>query len=202
MLFVYLLLLPVFWPVFLLCLLVQRQTWLREALSQVCKGQMEEVEQIKQCLTVLRKENLGDQDENGEEMRDGDDEDERESAFEMLSDLCENLDNARGLWRSSRTSKVWADLIPGVIETSFWIDFCFHRSDGAWWARVVRLPVFVSRPEWAEVACCWSCCLLCSEHATDSGPPAQYWDSPKAASTNRFRPGPHRQGQSTLCCLM
>lgn len=70
---------------------------MREALSQVCKGQMEEVEQIKQCLTVLRKENLGDQDENGEEMRDGDDEDERESAFEMLSELCENLDNARGL---------------------------------------------------------------------------------------------------------
>lgn len=58
---------------------------------------MEEVEQIKQCLTVLRKENLGDQDENGEEMRDGDEEDERESAFEMLSELCENLDNARGL---------------------------------------------------------------------------------------------------------
>ncbi|KAF6734516.1 Hsp70-binding protein 1 [Oryzias melastigma] len=75
----------------------ERQTWLREALSQVCKGQMEEVEQIKQCLTVLRKENLGDQDENGEEMRDGDEEDERESAFEMLSELCENLDNARDL---------------------------------------------------------------------------------------------------------
>lgn len=76
---------------------VQRKTWLREALSEVCKGQLDEVEQIKQCLSVLRKENVGDKDENGEEMRDEDDEDERESAFEMLSELCENLDNARGL---------------------------------------------------------------------------------------------------------
>lgn len=76
---------------------VQRKTWLREALSEVCKGQLDEVEQIKQCLSVLRKENVGDKDENGEEMWDEDDEDERESAFEMLSELCENLDNARGL---------------------------------------------------------------------------------------------------------
>uniref|UniRef100_A0A3P9ITN1 Hsp70-binding protein 1 n=1 Tax=Oryzias latipes TaxID=8090 RepID=A0A3P9ITN1_ORYLA len=75
----------------------ERKTWLREALSEVCKGQLDEVEQIKRCLSVLHKENVGDKDENGEEMRDEDDEDEREWAFEMLSELCENLDNARDL---------------------------------------------------------------------------------------------------------
>lgn len=71
----------------------QRKVWLREALSDVCKGQMDEVNQMKQCLDVLCKEGMK---EKGEEERDEEDEDERESAFEMLSDLTENLDNARG----------------------------------------------------------------------------------------------------------
>lgn len=62
--------------------------WLREALAEACKGQLDEVEQMKRCLAVLCK---GERD--GE---DDEDEDERESAFEMLSELCENLDNARG----------------------------------------------------------------------------------------------------------
>ncbi|XP_054615831.1 hsp70-binding protein 1 [Dunckerocampus dactyliophorus] len=70
----------------------ERSLWLREALADVCKGQMDEVEQMKQCLTVLNKEDV-----NGEEDRDDDEEDERESAFELLSELCENLDNARDL---------------------------------------------------------------------------------------------------------
>ncbi|KAM9785246.1 hsp70-binding protein 1 [Syngnathus typhle] len=70
----------------------ERSTWLRDALADVCKGQMNEVEQMKQCLAVLNKEDV-----NGEADRDDDDEDERESAFELLSDLCENLDNARDL---------------------------------------------------------------------------------------------------------
>ncbi|XP_049602061.1 hsp70-binding protein 1 [Syngnathus scovelli] len=70
----------------------ERSAWLRDALADVCKGQMNEVEQMKQCLTVLNKEEV-----NGEGDRDDDDEDERESAFELLSDLCENLDNARDL---------------------------------------------------------------------------------------------------------
>ncbi|XP_013878678.1 hsp70-binding protein 1 [Austrofundulus limnaeus] len=70
----------------------ERKTWLREALSEVCKGQMDEVEQMKQCLVVLRKDEMGEKDQDD---GDDDDEDERESAFEMLSELCENLDNAR-----------------------------------------------------------------------------------------------------------
>ena len=77
--------------------LFQRKIWLREALADVCKGQMDEVEQMKQCLAVLRKEGMSESDRDGEEERDEEeDEDERESAFEMLSELCENLDNARG----------------------------------------------------------------------------------------------------------
>ncbi|XP_017283587.1 hsp70-binding protein 1 [Kryptolebias marmoratus] len=71
----------------------ERKTWLREALSEMCKGQMDEVEQMKRCLAVLDKTGEKEQDD-GEEEED-EEEDERESAFEMLSELCENLDNAR-----------------------------------------------------------------------------------------------------------
>ncbi|KAF7221197.1 hsp70-binding protein 1 [Nothobranchius furzeri] len=70
----------------------ERKTWLREALSEMCKGQLDEVEQVKQCLVVLHREEP-DEKERDEE----DDDDEREAAFEMLSELCENLDNARDL---------------------------------------------------------------------------------------------------------
>lgn len=75
----------------------ERKTWLREALADVCKGQMDEVEQMKQCLAVLRKEENSEREREGEEEREEEDEDERETAFEMLSELCENLDNARDL---------------------------------------------------------------------------------------------------------
>lgn len=59
---------------------------------------MDEVEQMKQCLAILRREGVSERerDREEEEARDEEDEDERESAFEMLSELCENLDNARG----------------------------------------------------------------------------------------------------------
>lgn len=75
----------------------ERKEWLREALAHVCKGQMDEVEQMKQCLAVLRKEGMSEQEKEGEEEMDEEEEDERESAFEMLSELCENMDNARDL---------------------------------------------------------------------------------------------------------
>uniref|UniRef100_A0A8C5GWB5 Hsp70-binding protein 1 n=1 Tax=Gouania willdenowi TaxID=441366 RepID=A0A8C5GWB5_GOUWI len=74
-----------------------RKTWLRDALAEVCRGQMDEVEQMKQCLAVLRKEETNEQERDGADDRDEDEDDERESAFEMLSELCENLDNARDL---------------------------------------------------------------------------------------------------------
>ncbi|XP_029944621.1 hsp70-binding protein 1 [Salarias fasciatus] len=75
----------------------ERKAWLREALADVCKGQMDEVEQMKQCLTILNKEEASDRETSEEEDRDEDESDERESAFELLSELCENLDNARDL---------------------------------------------------------------------------------------------------------
>ncbi|XP_008328013.1 hsp70-binding protein 1 [Cynoglossus semilaevis] len=68
----------------------ERKAWLREALVDACKGQMDEVEQMKRCLEILREE------ETSESERD-EDEDDRESVFETLSELCENLDNARDL---------------------------------------------------------------------------------------------------------
>lgn len=46
---------------------------------------------MKACLAVLNQEGKGE----GES--DDDDDEAKESAFEMLSELCENLDNARGL---------------------------------------------------------------------------------------------------------
>ncbi|XP_019961504.1 hsp70-binding protein 1 [Paralichthys olivaceus] len=72
----------------------ERKTFLREALAEVCRGQMDEVEQMKQCLAVLHKEEKSESEREGEEEED---EDERESAFEVLTELCENLDNARDL---------------------------------------------------------------------------------------------------------
>lgn len=52
------------------------------------------MEQMKQCLAVLHREVKGEGEEDGDE---DDDVEEKESALEMLSELCENLDNARGL---------------------------------------------------------------------------------------------------------
>ncbi|KAF0032566.1 hypothetical protein F2P81_014856 [Scophthalmus maximus] len=76
----------------------ERKTWLREALAEVCKGQMDEVEQMKRCLAILLKEEVSKSEREGEEERDDEeDEDERESALETLSEFCENLDNARDL---------------------------------------------------------------------------------------------------------
>lgn len=71
--------------------------WLREALAEVSKGQMDEVQQMKQCLALLREEGMSERQRDGEEERDEEDADEREAVFEILSELCENLDSARGL---------------------------------------------------------------------------------------------------------
>ena len=70
------------------------------------KGQMNEVEQMKKCLVVLsrtegRVRGMGEGDEGcaggrGEGDEEEEEEDEREAALELLSELCENLDNARG----------------------------------------------------------------------------------------------------------
>lgn len=75
----------------------ERKAWLREALAEVTKGQMDEAEQMKQCLAILRSEEMNEREREGMEEMDEEDVDERESAFEVLSELCENLDNARDL---------------------------------------------------------------------------------------------------------
>ncbi len=58
---------------------------------------MDEVKQMKQCLTILRSDGMDQRERDGMEEMDEEDEDVRESVFEVLSELCENLDNARGL---------------------------------------------------------------------------------------------------------
>ncbi|XP_041813566.1 hsp70-binding protein 1 [Chelmon rostratus] len=75
----------------------ERKMWLREALAEVSKGQMDEVQQMKQCLALLREEGMSERQRDGEEERDEEDGDEREAVFEILSELCENLDSARDL---------------------------------------------------------------------------------------------------------
>ncbi|XP_053298639.1 hsp70-binding protein 1 [Pleuronectes platessa] len=72
----------------------ERKAFLKEALAEVCRGQVEEVEHIKQCLEILHKE---EKSESGKEGEDAEDEAERESAFKVITELCENLDNARDL---------------------------------------------------------------------------------------------------------
>lgn len=73
----------------------ERMEFLSGALAEVCKGQMDEVQQMKQCLEVLRRDECK---VRGSE-EDVEEDDEREEALEMLSELCENLDNARDLMK-------------------------------------------------------------------------------------------------------
>lgn len=47
---------------------------------------------MKQCLSVLRRTTARESQEHEEE----EEEEETEGALELLSELCENLDNARG----------------------------------------------------------------------------------------------------------
>lgn len=76
----------------------ERKEWLRGALAEISKGQMNEVEQMKRCLAVLQKDVMNTKECEGEEgQRDEEEEDERETALEILSEFCENLDNARDL---------------------------------------------------------------------------------------------------------
>uniref|UniRef100_A0A3B3QBZ6 Hsp70-binding protein 1 n=1 Tax=Paramormyrops kingsleyae TaxID=1676925 RepID=A0A3B3QBZ6_9TELE len=71
----------------------ERKAWLREALADICKGQQDEVEQMKQCLSILWRTTARESQEHKEE----EEEEETEGALELLSELCENLDNARDL---------------------------------------------------------------------------------------------------------
>lgn len=75
----------------------ETKTWLRQALAEACKGQMDEVEQMKECLNILRAEWNTGRERDGEDGEEG--AEEKESALELLSDLCENLDNARDLMK-------------------------------------------------------------------------------------------------------
>nr|ACQ58919.1 Hsp70-binding protein 1 [Anoplopoma fimbria] len=73
----------------------ERKLWLKNALSEICK--MDEVEQIKQCLAVLHQEGMSEREIKEEDERDEEEEDVRNKAFDVLLELCENLDNARDL---------------------------------------------------------------------------------------------------------
>lgn len=73
-------------------LVPQRRQWLQEAMSAACRGQREEVEQMKNCLRVLSQPTPA----SASEAELAVDQQEREGALELLADLCENMDNAAG----------------------------------------------------------------------------------------------------------
>uniref|UniRef100_A0A8C5MQ18 Hsp70-binding protein 1 n=1 Tax=Leptobrachium leishanense TaxID=445787 RepID=A0A8C5MQ18_9ANUR len=61
----------------------ERRQWLQAAMGNAFAGQVDEVQQIKECIEELTKSTI---DEDGEERK--------EQALQLLADLCENLDNA------------------------------------------------------------------------------------------------------------
>ncbi|XP_069494318.1 hsp70-binding protein 1 [Ambystoma mexicanum] len=69
----------------------ERRKWLQEAMSTAFQGQVDEVQQMKDCLAHLQRV-TGGGDEDAEEQQE--EEERKERALEMLADLCENLDNA------------------------------------------------------------------------------------------------------------
>lgn len=64
-------------------------------MSAACRGQREEVEQMKNCLQVLSQPTPL----SAGEAELASDQQEREGALELLADLCENMDNAAGIAR-------------------------------------------------------------------------------------------------------
>ncbi|XP_063798884.1 hsp70-binding protein 1 [Pseudophryne corroboree] len=61
----------------------ERRQWLQQAMSSAFAGQVDEVQQMKECLQEL-----------STETSDGDGDEKKQQALELLADLCENLDNA------------------------------------------------------------------------------------------------------------
>ncbi|XP_058037208.1 hsp70-binding protein 1 [Ahaetulla prasina] len=71
----------------------ERRQWLQEAMVEAFRGQMDEVEQMKECLRILEELSPGaERGESSEETHS--DLDRRENALDVLAELCENLDNA------------------------------------------------------------------------------------------------------------
>ncbi|XP_015665745.1 hsp70-binding protein 1 [Protobothrops mucrosquamatus] len=71
----------------------ERRQWLQEAMVEAFRGQMDEVEQMKECLRILEVSSPGaERGESSEETHS--DLERRESALDVLAELCENLDNA------------------------------------------------------------------------------------------------------------
>ncbi|TFJ95965.1 3-hydroxyacyl-CoA dehydrogenase [Platysternon megacephalum] len=71
----------------------ERRQWLQEAMAQAFRGQLEEVEQMKECLRVLEAVSPGGDGGETSEPAEGDPS-RQASALELLAELCENLDNA------------------------------------------------------------------------------------------------------------
>lgn len=64
----------------------EQKNWLQEAIAGAFKGQLDEIQQIKASLEILKKDT-----ETGEEEEE---DDEKGNALDLISDLCENMDNA------------------------------------------------------------------------------------------------------------
>ncbi|KAG8140457.1 hypothetical protein E2320_003141, partial [Naja naja] len=96
----------------------ERRQWLQEAMVEAFRGQMDEVEQMKECLRILEELSPGaERGESSEETHS--DLDRRESALDVLAELCENLDNAAEQelrWRAAHLVGTCAQNVPTVQE--------------------------------------------------------------------------------------
>ncbi|XP_034992284.1 hsp70-binding protein 1 [Zootoca vivipara] len=72
----------------------ERRQWLQEAMVEAFRGQVDEVEQMKECLRLLEPSTPGAErgGESSEEAHS--DLENKEGALDLLAELCENLDNA------------------------------------------------------------------------------------------------------------
>nr|XP_060636441.1 hsp70-binding protein 1 [Anolis sagrei ordinatus]XP_060636443.1 hsp70-binding protein 1 [Anolis sagrei ordinatus] len=71
----------------------ERRQWLQEAMVEAFRGQMDEVEQMKECLQLLEPSTPGaERGESSNETQS--DLDQRKGALDILAELCENMDNA------------------------------------------------------------------------------------------------------------
>ncbi|XP_043915562.1 hsp70-binding protein 1 isoform X2 [Protopterus annectens] len=64
----------------------EQKKWLQEAIADAFKGQLDEIQQIKASLEILKKDT--------ETVEEDEEDEEKANALDLISDLCENLDNA------------------------------------------------------------------------------------------------------------
>ncbi|KAG9464057.1 hypothetical protein GDO78_020569 [Eleutherodactylus coqui] len=118
----------------------ERRQWLQEAMNSAFSGQVDEVQQMKECLKELSSDTS---DKDGVERK--------EKALELLADLCENLDNASGLVREQEAGL--ADLVKldgfSVLMRAMQTDILKLKIKSAF----LLQNILISHPEYKSTLC-------------------------------------------------